>query len=326
MDYSTYTRDDLIARVTELESFVRELMHQHEEEHPLHQAWGHDLSHYYWNVQRRTVLLDPKRAGVFGLDPATLADPVDFDLVLARVHPDDRDTVAASKLALVAGDFERSETEYRLQNSAGEWRWYHDRAAVTRRAEDGSPIVVSGLLFDITELHRIQEELSAANRMLARRAETDGLTGIANHRTLIERLMHELSAAERTGSTVSVVLFDIDRFKLVNDTHGHLAGDGVLADFGKILAAEIRDGDLVGRYGGEEFLVVMPSTRAERAAALAERVRRRVEAHVFPFDVRATVSAGVAEAMRGPHTELIGRADGRLYEAKHQGRNRVVGA
>lgn len=324
VDYTEFSRDELLHRVLELEAFVRELMHQHEEEHPLHQAWGRDLSHYYWNVQRDTVLLDPKRADVFGIDAEVLAEPVDTALVLERIHPEDREAVLADKVELVSGDRDRSEIEFRAQDASGAWRWYHDRAAISRRDEQGAPVVVSGLLFDITHFHEVQEELSAANERLTRRAETDGLTGIANHRTLVERLMQELVGAELNDRPVSVALFDIDSFKRVNDTRGHLVGDSVLVEVGQILLESVRDGDIVGRYGGEEFLVVMPGTALAHAAVVAERIRERVAEHHFSEELRLTISAGVAEAQGGSHTELIGRADVLLYAAKDAGRDRVV--
>ena len=326
VDYDSFTRDELMARVLELEGFVRELMHQHEEEHPLHQAWGHDLSHYYWNAQRNTVLLDPERSETVGIDAATLAEPVDTEVVIARVHPDDREAMLASKTSLISGARERAEIEYRMRDGEGRWRWYHDRAIVSRRDSEGTPVIIAGLLFDITHFHELQDELSAANQRLARRAETDGLTGIANHRTLVEHLMRALAVTERGGGSVAVMLFDVDHFKLVNDTHGHLVGDAVLTAVGQILTESVRDGDLVGRYGGEEFLVIMPNSTLEAAAAAADRARQRVAAHEFPSGVRVTISAGVAEANSGPHTELIDRADVRLYAAKRAGRNQVVAA
>lgn len=324
MDYAAFTRDELLERVLELETLVRELMHQHEEEHPLHRAWGQDLSHYYWNVKRDTVLLDPKRAEVFGLDPVLLEQPIEFAAVLERAHPDDRASVEQSKRALVAGELGRSETEYRLLHADGEWRWFHDRAIVTRRADDGTPIVVSGLLFDITAMHRAQEKLSSVNERLRHEAETDALTGIANHRALLQRLIHEVRLASRTEMPLSIALFDVDYFKRVNDTYGHLVGDAVLTEVGKCLAAGIRDIDVVGRYGGEEFLVIMPETSLADAAAVADRLRQIVAEREFPEGLQVTISAGVAESRGHGHTDLIGLADARLYSAKESGRNRVV--
>ena len=326
IDYNSFTRDELLERVDELELLVRELMHQHEEEHSLHQAWGKDLSHYYWNVPRDTVLLDPARADVFGLDAELLERPVDFSAVLERAHPDDRAAVEKSKRALVTGEIERSETEYRLLNAQGQWHWFHDRAIVTRRAKDGSPVVVSGLLFDITAMHRAQEKLSSVNERLRHEAETDGLTGIANHRALLQRLIHEVRLASRTDAPLSIALFDVDFFKRVNDTYGHLVGDTVLTEVGKCLAAGIRDVDVVGRYGGEEFLVIMPGTSLANAATIADRLRQAVAECEFPEGVRVTISAGVAESRGHGHTDLIGLADARLYLAKEAGRNRVVAA
>lgn len=123
---------------------------------------------------------------------------------------------------------------------------------------------------------------------------------------------------------MAVGLFNIDNFKRVNDTYGHVAGDAVLAEIGDLFTAQVRETDLAGRYGGEEFLVIFPQATAVQAAAISERIRAAVEAHVFPGDIRITISAGVAVARGGAHTDLVSVADGRLYAAKWAGKNRVV--
>lgn len=324
MDYSTWGRDKLVERITELEGFVRELVHHHEQEHPLHQAWGEDLCHYYWNMARKTVLIDPARAPLFGIDPLIADGDLGEDLFVSRIHPEDVALTQAHRAALRDGSVSRIETEYRMLSGDGTWRWFNDRAVVTRHAADGSPVIVSGLLFDTTRRKVIEEQLAEKNRQLLERAERDGLTGISNRRTIGECLDYELAAAELSEEPVSIVIFDIDYFKQVNDTHGHLAGDDVLRDFGQILSELVRAGDTVGRYGGEEFLAIMPGTDVARAAIMAERARARVEEHVFSRGIRLTVCAGVAEARGGSAVDLIEQADARLYAAKRGGRNRVI--
>lgn len=160
---------------------------------------------------------------------------------------------------------------------------------------------------------------------LDRDASTDALTGIANRRVFDERLGAELARAGRYGRDLSLALFDLDHFKQVNDVHGHPAGDRVLADFARILAAHARHDDLVARVGGEEFAWLMPETDRDGALAAAERVRLAVQQQ-RPGDVGPiTTSAGVvtAEALSTPEA-LLGQADRALYEAKASGRNTTV--
>jgi diguanylate cyclase (GGDEF)-like protein len=158
----------------------------------------------------------------------------------------------------------------------------------------------------------------------------DGLTGAHNKRHFLEFLERELIRARRHASSLSLVMFDIDHFKRINDTHGHLTGDAVLKELGQRLRPEIRREDLLARYGGEEFAVVLVSTSVRHALDFAEEMRALVEREPFRHEalvLPVTVSVGVAELeprMVG-HEELIARADANLYAAKRGGRNRVVG-
>ena len=161
-------------------------------------------------------------------------------------------------------------------------------------------------------------------------AVTDPLTGLYNRRYLDAHIASAVARASATEKPVCVLIFDIDHFKDVNDTHGHEAGDDVLRDFSDRLRRGVRGIDLVVRYGGEEFVLVMPETDAEYASAVAERLRSDVEK--VPFATRSgdqipvTVSIGLAQWQGASDTAeaLIRRADQALYAAKRAGRNRVV--
>jgi diguanylate cyclase (GGDEF)-like protein len=160
-----------------------------------------------------------------------------------------------------------------------------------------------------------------------RLASTDGLTGVQNHRTFQARLDEQLAIAQRYGKRLSVVLCDVDRFKSVNDTHGHPVGDQVLKGVARIISGEARATDVVARYGGEEFAVVMPETDGAGALVIAERIRTRLEEAVFPTELgplRVTLSLGVATFPDDgkEKARLVEVADACLYHAKHSGRNR----
>jgi diguanylate cyclase (GGDEF)-like protein/PAS domain S-box-containing protein len=158
-----------------------------------------------------------------------------------------------------------------------------------------------------------------------REAVTDVLTGITNRRGGEAALQAAFSQCQRSGAALSVALFDIDHFKRVNDVYGHVLGDAVLKAVAKTLAEQMRAGDLVARWGGEEFLAI---SRVECAGALAfcERARAAVSALVLPEGCRVTISAGVASNESATSwEELVRSADERLYAAKQAGRNRVLG-
>ena len=161
-------------------------------------------------------------------------------------------------------------------------------------------------------------------------AQTDGLTQVLNRRTLTDRLVSELDRARRYGHSVAVLMLDLDHFKLVNDTRGHLVGDGVLKDTAEILRSAVRSADFVARYGGEEFVIVLPETSLDGAVTFAECLRERIAGTGFQGGVGVTltisVSIGVA-LFPGPRItsadDLLASADTALYRAKADGRNRV---
>ena len=159
----------------------------------------------------------------------------------------------------------------------------------------------------------------------------DGLTQVYNKRYLLEFLDREMSRCARHGRALSLVLFDIDHFKKINDTYGHLAGDYVLREMAAALKSRIRKEECFARYGGEEFALVLPETGHENTVFLADKLRKIIEQHQFVFEgkhIPATFSAGVCD-LEGSHDSalaFIKTADARLYEAKHRGRNQVVGA
>ena len=168
-------------------------------------------------------------------------------------------------------------------------------------------------------------ELEHANALLGQLATVDALSGAANRRSFDEALVAETARSLRYGRPLSLVLADIDRFKNINDAHGHAAGDDVIRGFAKTLEDNVRGSDLVARYGGEEFAVLLPETAAEDALELAERLRRAVENASYGTAGPVTASFGVAGlAAEGTSAELLDAADRALYRAKQEGRNRVV--
>jgi diguanylate cyclase (GGDEF)-like protein len=171
-------------------------------------------------------------------------------------------------------------------------------------------------------------ENARLHRIVERQALVDGLTGVSNRRHCEEALISEISRAERLGTTLTLVLADLDDFKAINDQHGHAAGDDVLREFAAVLRATLRDSDLAGRWGGEEFLLLLPGADAVGGAQLADRVRSSLAERSFLGNdgavVSVTCSFGVAQHQAGgDERELFAAADRALYRAKREGKNRV---
>ena len=179
-------------------------------------------------------------------------------------------------------------------------------------------------------LQRENLDLVVRNRALSEVSSRDSLTGLYNRWYVIEKIDSEINRALRHGSPMSLLMLDIDHFKRVNDTFGHGAGDQVLQAVGKLLRESCRVYDVPGRYGGEEFCIVLPETRLGGTSIVAERIRHRLESTQLPCgdtEITVTASIGIAgmdeeQSVLSP-AALIERADRALYSAKHRGRNRV---
>jgi len=174
---------------------------------------------------------------------------------------------------------------------------------------------------------RLNEELLAAQRTIRKEAMRDPLTGLQNRAAILDALRRELDRAKREHAPVGVVMVDLDRFKAVNDLHGHLAGDEVLREVAQRMACGVRSFDSVGRFGGDEFLIVFPHCGMDESFALAERLRKSVAQNQIPWAgqaVHLTISAGAAGTDDASSVEidrLIYAADMALYAAKRAGRN-----
>jgi len=190
-----------------------------------------------------------------------------------------------------------------------------------------APIIYLVVLRPIRREHetRVLAERKAA--MLGRLALTDWLTQLSNRHGIEVALLEAMAISERYRRPLTVALVDLDRFKAVNDCHGHDSGDRVLAQLAQVLSREIRTPDKVGRYGGEEFLLVFPETHIEAALSLVRRIRRVVSENDFELEstrLQLTISVGVTEFRPGENLrELVRRVDGAMYDAKRSGRDRV---
>jgi two-component system chemotaxis response regulator CheY len=176
----------------------------------------------------------------------------------------------------------------------------------------------------------LEDNLLATQERLERLATYDGLTGLLNRQAILERAETELARARRTRTSVGAIMIDVDYFKRVNDRGGHLQGDRVLVTIAQLLMDQVRPYDLVARWGGEEFLVVLPDAGPQDAQLVAERVRRTIAESEIALDggesIRVQISAGVAARVAdgSPIDRWIKEADDALYEAKRAGRNQVV--
>lgn len=325
MDYSKFTREELISRVKELEMLNRQLLEEKMSEDRLDFAWTGNLGHWYYNIMTGNVVFNPLKVEAIGFTMDELPENVNYKFFTDRLHPDDHKATMEAMIRNMKGDSEVYECEYRIQARDGSWKWFYDRGRVTQRDKDGKPLFAAGIVFDITEKKEREMMLEHEKKHLEQVSSTDSLTGIRNRGYMMEMLHMRIRQSESMGTSLSVAMFDIDDFKLVNDTRGHIFGDKVLKGVAETISQNIRDVDELGRYGGEEFLLVLPNTDTEKARLVCSRIRSQVENLTFEDGSRITISGGIASYDGEDPEGLIDKADRKLYDAKKKGKNRVEG-
>ncbi|MBI5213826.1 MAG: sensor domain-containing diguanylate cyclase [Nitrospirae bacterium] len=231
------------------------------------------------------------------------------------IYEEDKNAVLEQASKVVSGK-PAPFLEHRIIHKDGSIRWVRN-TPVLRYNEHGQFIGYDGLISDITERKMIEEKLVEL-------AEKDPLTNIYNRRKFYNFLEDEIERAKRYKRPLSLIMFDIDYFKKVNDMHGHNVGDRVLIMIADIVAANIRRIDVFGRLGGEEFGILVSDTAIEGSKALAEKVKGKIESHNFDVAGKVTISIGVTEYKDDDTSDsFLKRVDDALYMAKDKGRNRV---
>jgi diguanylate cyclase (GGDEF)-like protein/PAS domain S-box-containing protein len=247
----------------------------------------------------------------------------------SNIHPAHRDLVK-SLIEELGPDRSTGTAEYLTRCRNGNYVWVETQMNYVDDPDEPGPEII-GVIRDISKRKAAEEQLVAVNEQLKALSETDPLTEIANRRRFDRLLDAEFKRCQRSGSPLSVLFIDIDKFKSFNDTYGHSAGDHCIRHVAKAIASCLkRPADLVARYGGEEFAVLLPETACGNAESVAEAIRASVAelsiAHQGSPHGSITISVGVAGGKcdaRTPPASMLAAADGALYLAKEQGRNRV---
>lgn len=215
----------------------------------------------------------------------------------------------------------------------GEWDYgFWDIKGFVRFTIATLAVVYTTCFFEVSAnsayktIQEIREKEKVHLIALEKLSVTDQLTGLSNRRYFDDHLAIERKRAKRHNKTLSLIMIDIDHFKNVNDAHGHQVGDSVLREFARLLQDNVRDTDIISRWGGEEFIVLLPSTSSESAISVAQKIQSAVNSHCFSGAGKLTASFGVSnvDPNSNSNRESVNKADQALYQAKNQGRNRVV--
>jgi diguanylate cyclase (GGDEF)-like protein/PAS domain S-box-containing protein len=274
----------------------------------------------------RFVLVNPTVERMLGYSEEEMRRMTIADVT----HPDDISKNMNLLKELLEGKIDSYQLEKRYIHKNGHIVWGKVKSTLFPIKDDENNYVL-GMLVDITELKETEKKLREANQKLEYISSQDGLTGIANRCYFDSYLRQEWEQAKQNNQPLSLIMIDVDFFKRLNDTYGHMCGDDCLIQVANLLKQNIRKTDLVARYGGEEFSVILPRTDSSGAYLLAEKIRAAIEQSNIPHtksSVRDVVTVSVGTATLIPTAslkpeDLILRADEALYEAKRDGRNRV---
>lgn len=282
----------------------------------------HDIAEGVWDwyPQEGRLVFSPNLKSLLGYGPDEMHEVI--DTWKDNVHPEDRPLVLTKLEDHLAGRRPMFQAEYRLRNRNGHYVWVSDRGRIVLRDEGGEPLRVCGMIRDVTDAKTL--ELS-----LQQKADHCSLTGLLNRRRGQELFDEAVRTCEREGRPLTALVADLDHFKTINDRFGHQAGDRVLELFGSCIRDVLPANAVTMRWGGEEFVVVLPGCDRKDGEALAEHLRTAVAQARWPAPLggyRVTTSIGVASFPEDADTSarLTSIADQALYRAKRGGRNRVT--
>ncbi|SAK43398.1 sensor domain-containing diguanylate cyclase [Caballeronia ptereochthonis] len=301
-----------------------------EDDHAVYRTLLESTKAIPWKIDWATMefaYIGPQIEALLGWEPSSWKTANDW---AERMHPDDREAVVNFCVSQSQAGTDH-EADYRALTRDGGYVWLRDVVHVVRKA-NGEVEALIGFMFDISERKRTEEKLAQVQKELERLSFSDSLTGVGNRRRFDDVMAREWDAAKASGKPLSLVMIDIDFFKSYNDYYGHLQGDECLKRIARVLGEAAGEQHFLGRFGGEEFALILADTDAEAALRTAERCRMLIAdeaiAHLrSPHNQRVTASFGVGTVVPGERidvTTFINLTDAQLYQAKDHGRNRIA--
>jgi diguanylate cyclase len=282
-----------------------------------------NLGVWHWHCKTNSYVCDDSRLRVLGYGKKEMPAAMSWEFFADKLHPEDDGKAAKSMQSLLKGKAPAYEATYRIRTKDGRWAWHYEWGRVTARDKAGKPKLVSGISFDISEQKQMEELLHKQSRQLREMGTVDPLTNTFNRRALFEKLEYEMKRAKRSKNPLCLLVLDIDHFKEVNDTRGHLAGDKVLTGVASVIKTTVRNTDIVGRFAGKEFIVILPDCSLKDGVKVAEMVRLSVQAAKFEAGLTVTLSGGIKAYRDESSDQLIEAADILLAKAKDAGCNRI---
>jgi diguanylate cyclase (GGDEF)-like protein/PAS domain S-box-containing protein len=279
------------------------------------------LGVWVWDIKSGQIDWDAQMYDLYGVPEGT---PIVYETWKSALLPEDAPEAEAMLTQTLENRY-ASDNKFRIVHPEHGVRYIEASEDVVLNS-DNEVVSVVGVNRDVTKKRQMEDSLLQRQAEIVNLSLTDSLTGVANRRKLDEQLETEMNRVQRYGGTLSIAIADLDHFKSINDEYGHEVGDVVLKAFSRTMESHVRESDLIARFGGEEFVIVMPQSGCDAAETVVERIRHSLRRNLIPpLRHAVTASFGVAEMCAGESlTHLFRRADQALYRAKAKGRNRTV--
>lgn len=304
----------------------RELLTNQESQDSLDFGWTGNLGHWYWDFPANKVTFNPMKATALGFTKEELPETVDFQFFTERLHPDDYERVMNAMRDHLAGASPVWEVKYRIRAKDGSYKTYYDRGKVTQRSEDGRPLFLSGIVFDISKHEQEKEDLLRKNKEWENQAKRDPMTGLYNRSNILVKLGQTVSRiSSGKHRTVSLIVFDIDNLVHQNSLFGPLFGDKLIRQAADVIKDTIEETHIAGVFAGGKFLIILPDVTRKEALHLAEAIRENFASIEFSEPAEVTSSAGVAEYLPSETvSQFFNRADRLLNKVKSSGKNQAI--
>ncbi len=285
---------------------------------------GTNVGTWEWNIQTGEIQINNRWAEIIGYTLEEIT-PLTIETWAEYIHPEDLATCNDLLKKHFHEELDYLDFEMRIKHKNGTWVWVLDRGKVTFRTEEGKPLLMQGTHQDITKRKLAEEKIKEISIR-------DPLTNIYNRRYIFERLEIIIVEFLRENKIFTISIIDLDNFKKINDRYGHQTGDFILKEFTQIISENLRTYDLLGRYGGEEFIIVTMNSDRDQTKLNLERIQNIIRNKTFIYnnaEINFTFSCGISDNMEHgieniSLENIIGKADERLYEAKKTGRDKVV--
>lgn len=302
------TLKEQLAAKERLNQELIELQNQNES---LEFSWSGNLGHWFWDYPTNTVTFNSLKAEAIGYKEEELDGPVDYQFFTDKLHPDDYDYVMDVMVKHLKGEVPVWEVKYRIQHKDGSWKTFYDRGKVTQRDEEGKPLFLSGIVFDVTEHENEKMTLIEENRKMSQQAKLDSLTGLYNRLYTLYYLGLSVSEAKEKDTPFSVVMLQMCDLEKQRQRYGRFFANEIQKTVGKLISQQVSENDAAGMLGEGEFLILLNQTTYEEARAFAGQLRDELYTVPYSRPVRLTINAGIVQYEKG---ETVGQLVERVEE------------